>query len=464
MKKPVAILFIILSFSIKAICQQEKLDIGGKKLSSHWAHEYSGADLAREYLQTLKDRIELKKVPLAIFDLGFEKDYVTLERDIPVPPQMNGRRTMRANHGTSVANLLTGPQEIRMTDFADLMSLEAITFGSFYTYAFRKYEKNQFYPAVISNSLGWTHSSVPELAKEAYQKDISWFLASGNSFPEPVKEMEVSSHAMLVGSFAPSGLTSANTQNHPELLVLAPSNNELPTIDGRGEKHLFGETSGATPLVAATAINMLSLFPELTVEMIKTIIKGTALPSAEHKLGLTHMPGLLNHYGAIIATYNLRENCRGDIHCAKELLFNGPLTLGASNGLILCEDVIKNSCDKKPMVLENQVKAMRISILLGHDEFQRRQAKELSCVYKNLGLTKNQEFYDFLSRETLDLAHMENEAKKALKEEVYRRSYYRYGPFYSDDYRDYLLNESPMNEYQKKWHLSLETKHIEGIL
>ncbi len=450
-------------FSCFAICEEESLIVDDKKLSLHWAQEYTGSDLAREFLATLKERLSLKKVPTAVFDLGFEKEHISIERNIPIPPQMNGRRTMRAHHGTSVVNLIAGPDSLRMTDYADIMSLEAISFGSRYAYAFRNYEKKGTYPKIISNSLGWTSDSIPTLVKEAHDKGILWFLASGNDYPTPVNTIEVNSKALMVGSYSPSGLTSANTQNHQNLLVLAPANEELRTINGYGDIHLFGETSGATPLVAATAINMLSLFPELTPDLVSAIIKENTLFSGENKLGLTQMPGLLNHYGAVIATYQLREDCRADIHCAKERVLNGGGKAVGPHSILTCKDVIKNTCDKKRVVLENQIKSMRINILLGHEEIRMQQARELACVYQHFGFQKNSEFYQFLSKENLDLEHMEKEAKKNIEQNIYRRSYYRYGPYYSDSYREYIQNDSPLTDYHKKWHLSLETKHLEGL-
>ncbi|CAN0073511.1 unnamed protein product, partial [Chrysoparadoxa australica] len=246
-----------------------------KKLSPFWAKEYAGLDLVKDLIE--QDRIgrfsDRENIPFAVFDLGFEKDHISLSEgflDLIVPPQMNGRRTMRANHGTSVLNLLTGPETIRATDVGTLVGLGGIAHAFQYKYYLQEMEKRGVNPKVISNSLGWNSDSIPDLVKSASEKGTLWFLAAGNFFPEPVSELEKNSEAMLVGSFAYNGLTSYEAQIDPKMVVLAPANKELLTIDGEGKIYNFGASSGATPLVSATAINISFYLPNLKrAQMVK---------------------------------------------------------------------------------------------------------------------------------------------------------------------------------------------------
>lgn len=464
MKKLILPLLLCAQTYASLTCAPGEISILEKKLTTYWAKEYTGSDLASDFLKTLEATQEIKKVPLAIFDLGFEEEHITVERDIHIPHQLNGRRRMRANHGTSVANLLTGPTPFRMTNYADLMSLEAMTIGTMYSYAFKKYKDNDFYPRVISNSLGWSHAKLPELARNAYERDILWFLASGNDFPTPVRDLEINSKAMMVGSYAPSGLTSADTQVHPDLLVLAPANEELKTLDGYGALYHFGATSGATPLVAAAAIDILALNPVLSRDQVKSLIRDTALPSLENKLGQEQMPGLLNHYGAVMAAFNLKERCHQDQECMENAIANGDLNAGKSLNIIMCEEMKKLSCSKNQILIENKLKAMRIGVLLGHQKHRQAQARELSCAYEALGFTKNAEYYRFLSKDGVDLDELEREAVKALRSDIFQISYYRYAPLYSKEYRLFLEEFTGLNDYRRKWHLSLTEDDLVGGL
>ena len=128
-KSLIILLFIVAqSQSLALDCSQSlpHSSILGRSLSPLWAQEYIGADLVLEELKN-HDR---DKVKTAVFDLGFESDYINLNSEIDVPFQVNGRRRMRAHHGTSVVNILNGPFGI--TTEMDLISLGRINFKFLY--------------------------------------------------------------------------------------------------------------------------------------------------------------------------------------------------------------------------------------------------------------------------------------------------------------------------------------------
>ena len=427
-----------------------------ENLSPLWAQEYIGSDLIREELA----QYETSMVDLAVIDLGFEEEHITLSEgfeNIDVPFQRNGNRRMRANHGTSVVNLLTGPSNLRVTDSARLIDLTAASFSGMYSYAYRRYEKNNHYPKVISNSLGWSDERIPDVVAEMEKKGTLWFLAAGNSFPDPVKKLEIESQAMLVGSFSPSGLTSYEAQNHANLFILAPADTSLQTINGYGELHMFGASSGATPLVAGTVINLLALRPQLNKDQIKTLIQNTAFPSAENKLNLKDMPGLLNGYKAFKVLERLHNRCGESEECfANELkrASNFDFTFdSSSHNQHNCFRFMESSESKREVLL----KELRRLSFLGSKFHQ----METACAYRTLGLLKNAEFFDFISNKKLNLEHMEDQAKRAHDEAIYQISYYRYGPYYSKQYLKHL-EDSPMKEYHKKMLKKLEKKHIQG--
>jgi len=440
----------VLSLSLSASLCREDLQaptVLNELATPLWAQEYIGVDLIKAELNKMDDKSLIKA---AVFDLGFEADYISLNRALEVPPQMNGRRTMRAHHGTSVVNILNGPEGI--TQMMDLMSLRAITYQSFYAYSFRHYEQNQSYPKVISNSLGWSKESIRETVELAHSKDILWFLAAGNDYPNPVRELEINSKALMVGSFSPSGLTSLESQNHPDLLILAPANAELWTINGSGEPHLFGATSGATPMVAGTVINILSLVPTLKREDIKSLLQLSSFKSAENKLGKQNYPGLLNGFKAFSVAKKVKEICSHEedkSQCHSRELKDISNYQFKTRLQVTCDDILNSSCDgAKRKELINRV---RTKAFLGNKDAM----KVLNCGYKGLGFLKNAEYFKFLSEDVLPIETMKEKAQSALNQDIYQISYYRYLSQYGEDFIQFIKDHPLLSEYRKNELLKL---------
>jgi len=416
---------------------------GEKKLTPQWSQEYIGSDLIQEELKDLN----LSKINFAIFDLGFEQEYVTLTEPIKVPIQMNGIRKMKGNHGTSVASVVNGPYPYGNTEQIDLINLSAIYYPNSYTFAFRKFEKEERHPKVISNSLGWNDEQIKELVNEASKKNILWFLAAGNKWPEPVSDIEISSKALLIGSFAPNGLTSFESQLHKDMLVLAPANHELLAIDGDGNRTLFGSTSGATPIVAATVANIAALWPEIDRENIFKLIQMTAFPSAENKLGQKELPGILNAYKAFKVAQGILSYCRGTNkkkmgECFNESL-NNPYFHYFDIDLISCDQFSETHPDFQLDIL----KKMRKRALLGVAD----QDRELACAYDYLGFTKNAEFFKFRAANKISMDDYLEEAKKAIKLGVFEISFYKYLKYMDQEaIKESINTSSEITDFRKE--------------
>ena len=407
---------LILGLVVIAVGAQElpaPVKILGKRLTPLWAQEYIGADLIKEELATL----DTQKIDVAIFDLGFEEEHINLTEEIEVPEQLNGHRKVTAHHGTAVVNIFNGPFGI--TEQMNLMSLVRVYYESSYRSFWNKYLEQERIPKVVSNSVGWRSDEVPEVVEKAYRRGTLWFLASGNDHPQEVRKRERESKAILIGSFAPSGLTTMDTQLHESLLALAPANEELAAIDGNGETFFFGATSGATPMVAATVVNIASILPTLTREQLFKIVKKTNFPSAENKLGQTEMPGLFNGYKAFKVARRLVQLCPDkSASCVDQQLNDETIFEFEVNRVIACHEIIFKSKSKQDELL----KEMRRGAFLG----SKQQAKNLSCAYKLLGFPKNAEYFEFITDDTLDFAVIKKSASKGIKSGVRSLSYYRY--------------------------------------
>ncbi len=448
MFRNLALIFIFFAQSTFAVVDKTSFDhgeyievFGHKKLTPLWSQEYIGSDLVQEELMDLSTG----NIDIAIFDLGFEEDHVTLDQPIDVPPQMNRNRRMRANHGTSVASVINGPAPYGNSQKINLMNLSAIPYSFFYSSVWNNFEKENRYPKIISNSLGWTGDSPAKVAQKAHEKNILWFLASGNSWPEPVRQNEIESKALLVGSFAPNGLTSFGTQLHNDMLILAPSNGELLAIDGYGKRTLFGGTSGATPVVAATMANIASLWPQIGREETKKLLLNTSFPSAENKLGNLNSPRHLNAYKAFKVAQRILSFCRNG-QKVKDC-FNSSLDSASfyyfSFNLITCEE-FKNTHRDFQMDL---LKKMRRRALLN----TAHQDDHLSCAYDHLGFSANAEYYRFRSQSSMDMNDYLEETKDALNLGVFEISLYKYfSKMNKEELRETMKNSTEISDFRKE--------------
>ncbi len=448
-----AITLLLLSLSTQAVVVQTSFDRGNyietfaeKKLSLLWAQEYIGSDLIKEELKDLN--LGLTKV--AIFDLGFEQDYVTLNRVIEVPPQMNRNRRMSAHHGTSVASIINGESSYGHSENIDLINLSAISFSGYYNFVFRKFEEEREFPKIISNSLGWTHESVKEVSAKADEKNILWFLASGNDWPTPVRSWEIESKALLVGSFAPNGLTTYGTQLHDEMLILAPANSEILAIDAKGNRTLFGGTSGATPVVASVMANIVSLWPEMDREVTKKLLLHTSFASVENKLGKENSPRILNAYRAFKVAQKVLSYC-GDRKNVKQCFLDSldrPQFYFFDLELMTCSDFKETHWDFQ----EDYLKKMRKRGLLGI----KGQDEELACAYRYIGLERNAEFYQFRSKNRVNMNDYLEETKLALTKGVFEISLYKYLNYMNkSEVVDSIQSSEEISEYRKKEMLEL---------
>ncbi len=438
-------LFPILSMVFSSSFAQDTLNAcerQGQSYSKFWGQEYTGSDLIRSELKIDQSHFELSTPSLAIFDTGFEREHIPLTREIDVPPYLNGRRRMTAHHGTMVANLIGGPYPYGASENYDLIYLGAVAVPM-YAYHIRQFEKQGQFPKVISNSVGWSKSDTAKLTELTDSNGTLWFLAAGNDHPNPVAPNELNSKALLIGALAPNGLQSLTSQTNDLVLTLSPGNEELASINGKGEDSLFGGTSGATPLVAANALSVAAFLPNISSEDYRTLIKNTSWPSVENLLGNPLAPGILNGYRAYRVARNIFNSCGSeDNHCHRELLHSSNTYLLEQGAVISCEEFKRSTCSEQTKLLTK----MRREALLGN----KHQALELSCAYQALGLTDNAKFFRLIGSSTVNLDQMKEEALKDIHKGTYESSYYRYQKYYLEVFRDALQQSDRFDDYQKR--------------
>jgi len=418
---------------------QQAYKFGQQKLSVFWSQQYSGSDLVKEEIRDISWAQE--KVNISLFDGGFERDHINVSAEVTVDPKFSSRRKLTGHHGTSVANIINGPGQYGVTERANYISLRNVRFASTIKSEFEKYSETGVYPEVISNSYGWSDNElIQHYSRVAEDEGVFWFLASGNDHPKDVAEVENDSGAILIGSYAPSGLQSSFSQISENVVVLSPADDMQASIDGKGEHTEFGGTSGATPLVAGHAINIISLLPELTKNEYIHLLKKTSLKSFEQVNMDPSMPGLFNGYKSFKVALKIASHCRAienelDSECvSREILNEDNYIFGSDSNSVTYEQIMNSGfpCrDRKSAFKELRKRTLLTS---GHTEW-----KTLKDVYLALGYEKNAEFAKNMEKGFTFNAELKQEMEKnallSVGNQRYFDSYFRYDQLFGYKYQ-----------------------------
>ena len=454
MIKKIVIGLIVSQFSYAASCKLvdnqglDPYEMGGKKLSVFWSQEYAGTDLVREEMKLIDSGND---VDFAIYDSGFEKEYINLKSEIDVDIKYSGRGKLTGHHGTSVANIINGKAPYGVSDRVNYIALKNVKLTSTYRQEFKKYEKANSYPKIISNSYGWSKSQdIKDISLRADELGILWFLAAGNDYPMAIADVEDTSGTILIGSYAPSGLQSSFSQVSKNVAVLAPADDMQATIDGKGLHSEFGGTSGATPLVSGTAANIVSLLPMIDrTEFIK-LLKISSLKSYEQAHNIENNPGLFNAYKAVHIARKISLICE-TLECIRVELDNEDNRIfeAIETDLSISEILSDESdCSKRKKALKN---IRRNSLLLN----SKSSWTKLKTVYEALGYSKNAEFYENMAEAFIPSKElkkrMEDNAIALLKQDRYFDSYMRYQESFGYKYQfavaSLLVNDTSLSGY-----------------
>ena len=425
------------AFPFVILENREPVKVEDGLLTPFWAQEYIGADLVKEEMRQMNN---ITRVPFAIFDSGFEKQFINLTHDIPVDRARNGQRTIRGDHGTSVANLINGPGMVSVSEVVDYVLLKTVSPAIFYPAAGHQIVEMKTRPLIISNSMGWPTEQIVHTAKEMDQMGIIWVMASGNEHPAPLAEWERTAPTISVGSYSPRGLQTISSQESDQLDILAPADEYQASIDGRGLPNLFGETSGATPLVSGSIANAKALIPSLTRSQVERLLKRTAIRSFHSWYSPDNKANLFNAYRMFSVIKRLQEICGHEEACISDEL-EKPQNYNFKT--IPLNKAVQAVCTSGQVLSALDTRALRRNFLLNPE--QTTYAKLLSCAYKNEGYAINADFYENIAliQESPHLVQLkvQNQALQALENGYFESAALRDLQILSEDFRSTLANK-----------------------
>lgn len=358
-------------------------------LTTFWAQEYIGADLMYKELNQIGSSIPSKN--LVVIDTDAEEHYRPVTNLIltNIPPKfvaLPKDKTMELVNTTSASIAL---ESLNREVAADVINMSMGMPPSVYQ-SLEDYSKK--HNTLISISAG------NEFNKGITRK------ASPKVYLEDLRRSQTETDLIFVGSMSPTGLVSMFSNEFPEVVISAPSDDQIIVDD---PKKPFAGTSGAAPLVSSALLASKVLLPQLSPQQAKKLLVATALPSVNfYEKPQLNGAGTLNSYGLYRLSLKIRESCLSSYAFAtcfnNELeKYNGrPLEVdtnllnkfnqefacgGDSQELPRAQD----ACQRKEIF-----DSLRKQALLNPKVSPYWMA--LACAHKKLGYSKNAKFYESL--------------------------------------------------------------------
>lgn len=263
-------------------------------LSRYWAQEYTGADLLRERME-----------PYTVDEVS---QYVHIWD------------TLRRSHGQKVSSLIASNPPSSAIPLADgnLLGFANLEFIQDYIEAYEltydECHRNGRCPAYINNSMGWVNS---QTVREAFRKMNQQFGTlgilsadnNGRRVETPKRESAQDLASILVSSLDFHGMPSDFTSFAPEVLIAAPSNNEITSYTFNDAVN-FGGTSGAAPQVtsALTAFTLITGH-RLTHQEATRLLERTSLPLPGLPRNSQVGRGMLNTYAIGEIALRIKDAC-----------------------------------------------------------------------------------------------------------------------------------------------------------
>ncbi|MCC7403653.1 MAG: S8/S53 family peptidase [Bdellovibrionales bacterium] len=285
----------------------------GGKLTPLWAQEYIGADLAKERLATIKDR---QVVGLGVIDSGYipknlkpkvAKDAVLrITKEGDFNPWGPSNWLFNADHSNLVTNLILHPRYGSSLD-GEIVAVAGRGGDQDFRKTVDLFSGSRAKVINLSILVDSHEEPYRNLSRLVDQGRLL-VLASGNDYPRDINMAMNSLPAVFVGSMSPDGLVSSFSVQGKKIMVLAPSDFYVYSTVDDEKPEVFSGTSGASPLVAGSLMNVASLLPEITYDQVDELFRQTSisLPSNRDLISRNGY-GMVNAYRMLRLTEQVRR-------------------------------------------------------------------------------------------------------------------------------------------------------------
>jgi len=274
-------------------------------LSSHaqsWNEVMTRSDKARALMQKLDSSSRVKPVNYAIFDISFY-GVEQVVADALAPDYSIRSHSLYSPHGASVASIISSPR-MGGTKSGILKVMNTGIYDDDFEYGEAKLRGSHV--KLVHASLGLRDSKVAALVQRmAQEQGMIFVLSAGNSaqrLGRSLKDYYQGLPAIVVSCVDEDGMLADFAQLDSSVTVMAPcgmSNIKSLALDrstGKVVEYAFGQTSAGAPQVSRAVLDLLSLYPELTLEEVRTLIQKSATEFIEFE---GEQYPLLNHENLI---------------------------------------------------------------------------------------------------------------------------------------------------------------------
>ena len=211
-------------------------------------------------------------------------------------------------------------------------------------------------------------------------KETRFVCSAGNYYPSPADDI-TEGPCIQVGSMSPEGFVSGFSMEGESVVILAPSDWEVLSHDGKQENS-FGGTSGASPQVVAALANIMHFkkFNFYSYEDLKNLLTQTAIPLPQSKT-LKNGAGFLNSYQLYRVARLLKFNKITINNINKAI---NTLHLEAKKNLLRAHRL-----ESSPQ----QWKSLRIAFHLGSEFVRKQAAIQLAKLLESMQLYRTASFY-----------------------------------------------------------------------
>jgi hypothetical protein len=367
-----------------------------KGLTTYWAQEYTGADLARKRIAKEHNKAIVPDNLVEIWD------------------------SEKNNHAEHVSNLIMGPNDSSLIQkekrFPILNLQKTSDYLNNYEKMIKKCIDKKNCPQYINNSMDWLGSDIIRNQISKISKTTVFVTSAGNTgnwMDKSKRRASADGIIIAVANLGFTGLAHDNTSFASEVTISAPAGSSITSFNNKNEKIKFSGTSAATPEVTA-ALSAFTLITghSLTTSEAKKLLQQTALPFPFYPDSTRVGSGILNSFKIIKIAERIKEECQNDprVDCVSQelsknqiyattqdegktldLLYKAMAIFPECNNKKLQPNVSETSCEDKRKVFDE----LREIAFLTPERSELWSA--IACISEKNEMEVNAKFYNGLA-------------------------------------------------------------------
>ena len=370
-------------------------------VNTFWAQEAVGTPEARALLAEMrKEGFAFSSPKLAIADNGFDlrqENYSRFNQELNWTTGFTIHVQGDGMHGTKTLGIIVGEHPVGVSTHGVVHELSNSATKLALVLAEGRKSAD-----VVNVSLVHPDANVPKVTSDWLVSNIKelpattlWVNSAGNDFPYPLDDtnQQIKNKAILVGSADPSGFPSYFSQADEGIVVLAPSDSYLQSIDADGKLVNYGGTSGAAPMVSGVLADVKAILPNITRDEAAALLRVTATRTSINSVSKVNGAGMLNHYKMLRVAQRIADLLQQDSTATISSLLQEPKVTRFHDETAKLYLEAKQAFSSQNH--DEMFKKLRQAFFLtdSQDELQQGIRTQLADFYRRAGQPASAEFY-----------------------------------------------------------------------